>query len=97
MFVNVLLWCLFGLIAGAVAQYIMPGRSPGESATTQGFAITTALGIVGAVIGGYLSSLLFGWDVTGFNLPSFVIAILGALLLLFLYQMMAPPRRRVIR
>jgi uncharacterized membrane protein YeaQ/YmgE (transglycosylase-associated protein family) len=97
MLVNILLWCLFGLIAGAVAQYIMPGRSPGESATAQGFVITTALGIVGAVIGGYLSSLLFGWDVTGFNLPSFAIAILGALLLLFLYQLMAPPRRRVIR
>jgi uncharacterized membrane protein YeaQ/YmgE (transglycosylase-associated protein family) len=97
MIVNFLLWCLFGLIAGAVAQYIMPGRSPGESATAQGFVITTVLGIVGAVVGGYLSSLLFGWDVTGFNLPSFVIAVLGALLLLFLYQMMVPARRRVIR
>ena len=96
MIVNILLWCLFGLIAGAVAQYIMPGRSPGESATVQGFVITTALGIVGAVVGGYLSSLLFGWDVTGFNLPSFAIAIVGALLLLFLYQLMAPARR-VIR
>ncbi len=98
MVLNILLWCLFGLIAGVVAQYIMPGRSPGESADLQGFLITTALGIVGAVIGGYLSSLLFGWDVTGFNLSSLAIAaVLGALLLLFLYQLLVPARRRVIR
>ena len=95
MVVNILLWCLFGLIAGAVAQYIMPGRDLGQSANVQGFLITTALGIVGAVIGGYLSSLLFGWDVTGFNLPSFVIAIVGALVLLFVYRLMAPARRVV--
>ena len=97
MIVNILLWCVFGLIAGAVAQYIMPGRSPGESATAQGFVITTLLGIVGAVIGGFLSSALFGWDVTGFNLRSFVVAVLGALLLLFLYPLIAAPRRRIIR
>jgi uncharacterized membrane protein YeaQ/YmgE (transglycosylase-associated protein family) len=95
MVVNILLWCVFGLIAGAVAQYIMPGRDPGQSANVQGFLITTALGIVGAVIGGYLSSLLFGWDVTGFNLASFVIAIVGALVLLFVYRLMAPARRVV--
>jgi uncharacterized membrane protein YeaQ/YmgE (transglycosylase-associated protein family) len=95
MIVNFLLWCVFGLIAGAVAQYIMPGRDPGQSANAQGFVITTVLGIVGAVIGGYLSSLLFGWDVTGFNLPSFVIAVVGALLLLFLYRQFAPARRVV--
>ena len=95
MVVNILLWCVFGLIAGAVAQYIMPGRDPGQSANVQGFLITTVLGIVGAVIGGYLSSLLFGWDVTGFNLPSFVIAIAGALVLLFLYHLLAPARRAV--
>jgi len=95
MFVNFLLWCLFGLIAGAVAQNIMPGKNLGESATAQGYLITTVLGIIGAVVGGYLSSLLFGWDVTGFNLSSFVIAILGALLLLFLYRLMVPARRTI--
>ena len=96
MIVNILLWCLFGLIAGAVAQYIMPGRDPGQTANVQGFLITTGLGILGAVLGGFLSSRLFGWDVTGFNLPSFVIAIVGALVLLLLYQLLAPTRR-VIR
>ena len=95
MVLNFLLWCLFGLIAGAVAQYIMPGKRPGESADAKGFLITTALGIVGAVIGGYLSSRLFGWDVTGFNLPSFGIAVAGALLLLILYRLLTPSAKRV--
>jgi uncharacterized membrane protein YeaQ/YmgE (transglycosylase-associated protein family) len=96
MLVNLLLWCVFGLIAGAVAQYVMPGRDPGQSANVQGFLITAVLGILGAVIGGFVSSRLFGWDVTGFNLPSFVIAIVGALALLLLYHLIAPARR-VIR
>ena len=95
MIVNFLLWCLFGLIAGVVAQYIMPGKNLGESRNAQGYMITTVLGIIGAVVGGYLSSLLFGWGVTGFNLPSFAIAILGALLLLFLYRLMVPARRTI--
>src|SRR5262249_56294128 len=56
---NVLLWCLFGLIAGVVAQFVMPGRDPGQSANLRGFLITTALGILGAVVGGFLSSRLF--------------------------------------
>jgi uncharacterized membrane protein YeaQ/YmgE (transglycosylase-associated protein family) len=93
MLVNILLWCLFGLIAGAVAQFIMPGRNAGESADMKGFAITTLLGIVGAVVGGYFSSTLFGWDVTGFNVRSFVIAVAGALLLLALYHLMMRSRR----
>ena len=95
MLTNIVLWVLFGLIAGAIAQYIMPGRDPGASANLQGFLITTVLGIVGAVVGGFVSSRLFGWDVTGFNLPSFAIAVGGALLLLFLYHILAPARRMV--
>jgi uncharacterized membrane protein YeaQ/YmgE (transglycosylase-associated protein family) len=87
MVTNFLLWCLFGLIAGAVAQFIMPGKDPGQSADPKGFVITILLGIVGAVVGGWLSSQMFGWDVTGFNLSSFVIAIVGALLLLILYRL----------
>jgi uncharacterized membrane protein YeaQ/YmgE (transglycosylase-associated protein family) len=93
MVLNLLLWIVFGLIAGAVAQFLMPGRDVGQSANARGFLITTLLGIVGAVVGGYLSSVLFGWDVTGFNLPSFAIAIGGALLLLFVYRLVAPARR----
>src|SRR5262245_19325455 len=89
MILNFVLWCLFGLIAGAIAQFIMPGRDPGQSANPAGFAITIVLGIVGAAVGGYLSSQLFGWNVTGFNVPSLVVAVGGALVLLILYRLLA--------
>jgi uncharacterized membrane protein YeaQ/YmgE (transglycosylase-associated protein family) len=95
MLLNILLWCLFGLIAGAIAQFIMPGRDPGQSADVKGFAVTTILGIIGAVLGGWLSHALFGWDLTGFNLQSFAIAIGGALLLLLLYRLLMGGPRRV--
>jgi uncharacterized membrane protein YeaQ/YmgE (transglycosylase-associated protein family) len=87
MLVNILLWALFGLIAGAIAKFLMPGRSPGGSELS-GWFITILLGIGGALVGGYLSSRLFAWDVTGFNLRSFAIAIGGAMLLLFLYRLL---------
>jgi uncharacterized membrane protein YeaQ/YmgE (transglycosylase-associated protein family) len=93
MVVNILLWALFGLIAGAVAQFIMPGKDPGQSADPKGFLITILIGIAGAMVGGFVSSRLFGWDVTGFNLPSFVVAIGGALVLLLLYRLVASGKR----
>jgi uncharacterized membrane protein YeaQ/YmgE (transglycosylase-associated protein family) len=80
MLLNVVLWCLFGLIAGAIAKFLMPGRDPA------GFITTIVLGVVGAFLGGFIGSKLFNWDVTGFNLPSFVVAICGALLVLVIYR-----------
>ena len=91
---NVLTWCVFGLIAGAVAKFIMPGKDPGGTFNLRGFVITTLIGLGGALVGGFISSHLFGWDVTGFNLPSFGIAIAGALLLLILYRLVVPAARR---
>jgi uncharacterized membrane protein YeaQ/YmgE (transglycosylase-associated protein family) len=88
MILNFVLWCLFGLIAGAIAQFLMPGKDPGQASTPLGFVITTMLGIIGAVAGGFLSSRLFNWDVTGFNVPSLAIAIGGALVLLVLYRVL---------
>ena len=88
MLMNILLWCLFGLIAGVIAKFIMPGKDPG------GMIATILLGIAGAVLGGFLSSQLFNLDVTGFNLPSFGIAIAGALLVLILYRLMTGSARR---
>jgi uncharacterized membrane protein YeaQ/YmgE (transglycosylase-associated protein family) len=96
MVVNILLWCLFGLIAGAIAQFIMPGKDPGQSNDPKGYLITILLGIAGAVVGGFVSSSLFGWDVTGFNLPSFGIAVAGALLVLWLYRLATGSTRRVV-
>jgi uncharacterized membrane protein YeaQ/YmgE (transglycosylase-associated protein family) len=93
MVVNILLWCLFGLIAGAVAQFLMPGKAVGGTSNVKGLAITIVLGILGAVVGGFLASTLFNWDVTGFNVRSFLVAVLGALLLLVLYRMVMAGRK----
>jgi len=92
MLMNILLWCLFGLLAGAVAQLLMPGKGPGQARSARGFITTTVLGILGAVLGGFISSQLFTWDVTGFNLPSFAIAVCGALLLLVIYRLVMAGR-----
>ena len=79
---GILAWIIFGLIAGALAKFIMPGDDPG------GFIVTTIIGIVGAVIGGFIAVQL-GWgDVTGFDVRSFVIAIVDALILLFGYRLL---------
>jgi uncharacterized membrane protein YeaQ/YmgE (transglycosylase-associated protein family) len=69
-------WVVFGLLAGFLAKFLMPGKQGG------GFILTTILGILGACLGGYVGTRL-GWgDVTGFNLPSFGLAVGGALSLL---------------
>ena len=76
-----IVWIILGLVAGILAKWIMPGRDPG------GFIVTIVIGIVGALVGGFISVKLGFGDVTGFNLPSILIAVLGAMLLLFLYRM----------
>ena len=77
---GILSWIVFGLLAGAVAKLIMPGRDPG------GWIITMALGIAGAFVGGWIGTAL-GWgSITGFNGGSFLTAVVGALILLALYR-----------
>jgi uncharacterized membrane protein YeaQ/YmgE (transglycosylase-associated protein family) len=82
---GILAWILFGLVVGIIAKLLMPGRDPG------GFIITILIGIVGAVLGGFIGRAL------GFYGPNesagWIISILGAMLLLFLYRMIARPRR----
>lgn len=80
---GILAWIIFGLIAGVVAKFLMPGSDPG------GFVITILIGIAGAFIGGYLGSLLLGVEVTGFNVSSLLIAIAGSILLLWIYRVVA--------
>jgi len=74
---GILSWILMGLVVGALAKFIMPGKDPG------GLVITVLLGIAGAFVGGFLGSLLGLGGFTGFNLGSIVLATAGALLLLW--------------
>jgi uncharacterized membrane protein YeaQ/YmgE (transglycosylase-associated protein family) len=71
-------WILFGLLVGIVAKFLMPGRDPG------GFVLTAGLGIVGALVGGFIGGAM-GWygpaDPVGF-----VVAVLGAILVLAVYR-----------
>ena len=78
-------WKLIGLVAGILGKMIMPGKDPG------GFIVTILIGIVGAVIGGFIGTQLGFGSVIGFNLPSIGIAILGALVLLLVLRLV---RRR---
>ncbi len=77
---GILSWIGFGLIAGALAKRIMPGKDPG------GIVVTILLGIGGAIIGGFIASLLGLGTFSRFNLWSLLVAVGGALLLLFGYR-----------
>jgi uncharacterized membrane protein YeaQ/YmgE (transglycosylase-associated protein family) len=79
---GILSWIVFGLIAGALAKLIMPGDDPG------GVIITIIIGIVGAIIGGFVAVLLGYDDITGFDFRSFVVAIVGGLVLLGGYRLL---------
>ena len=92
MIVNLLVWALFGLLAGVVAKFI--GKQP-ERSDPMGIVFTILLGIAGALIGGFVASQLFNWDINTFSIGGFVVAVLGALLLLFVYGLVMSARRSV--
>ena len=77
---GILSWIIFGLIAGILAKWIMPDKDSG------GFFMTILLGIVGAVLGGWISTLFGFGIVDGFNFGSFVVAVIGAIVVLFIYR-----------
>lgn len=84
-------WIIFGLIAGAIAKLLMPGRDPG------GWIVTMLLGIAGAVVGGWIGSLL--WHSSGVNdwsIGSFALAIVGAIILLAIYRMIVGRRKGTV-
>jgi uncharacterized membrane protein YeaQ/YmgE (transglycosylase-associated protein family) len=71
-------WIIFGLVVGVVAKFLMPGRDPG------GFVITAILGIVGALLGGFLGRAM-GWYRDG-DAVGFVVAVIGSIIVLALYR-----------
>ena len=84
---GILGWILFGLVVGVIAKLLMPGRDPG------GFILTVLLGIVGAVLGGWMGRAL---NLYGPGEPAgFVMATIGAIVVLALYRMATGRRRPV--
>ena len=80
---GILSWIIFGLIAGSLARWLTPGKGP------KGCLVTIGLGIAGAVVGGFLGTQLGFGTVAGFDLRSFIIAVIGAALLLAGYQLLS--------
>ena len=85
---GIISWIVVGLIAGALGKLIMPGDDPG------GIIVTILIGMVGAVIGGFVVGLLGGTGATGFNIWSILVATLGAIILLAIYRVFAGGRGR---
>ena len=80
---GILTWIVLGLVAGFLAKLLMPGQGPA------GFVLTILLGIVGALVGGYLGSHFLEWgDVTGFDLRTVRLAVGGAVLVLLVYGLL---------
>ena len=84
---DMLLWIVFGLVVGLVAKLIMPGHDPG------GILLTIVLGIVGALLGGWVGRVL-GLYREG-EAAGFIMAVVGAVILLALYRLITPYRNRL--
>jgi uncharacterized membrane protein YeaQ/YmgE (transglycosylase-associated protein family) len=83
---NIIGWILFGLVVGAIAKFLMPGRDPG------GWIVTILLGIAGSFVGGFLATTLLGSDQPA---AGWIGSIIGAMVLLFIYRLIVG-RRRVV-
>ena len=78
---GILSWIFLGLVAGALAKFIMPGKDPG------GIFVTILIGILGGVVGGYLGTFMGLGKIESFDLGGILIATAGAILLLVTYRM----------
>ncbi|HET8787729.1 MAG TPA: GlsB/YeaQ/YmgE family stress response membrane protein [Actinomycetes bacterium] len=87
-------WIVLGLLAGIIAKAILPGNDPG------GMIVTIIIGIVGAILGGFLAQVLFGRNTVDefFDISTWLTAIIGAIILLVIYRLAVGRggRRRVI-
>ena len=79
--INFIAWLIVGLIAGALARLIMPGRDP------MGIIATILLGIVGSIIGGLVSWAIWGSSTRGFQPGGLLLSILGAIIVLWIWRM----------
>ena len=82
---NIIAWVILGLIAGAIAKAIYPGTQGG------GFLATTGLGIMGAVVGGYLGKMFLGTGggaSAAFSIPSIALAVVGAIVVIFIWGLL---------
>jgi uncharacterized membrane protein YeaQ/YmgE (transglycosylase-associated protein family) len=80
---------IIGLIVGAIAKLLMPGRDPG------GFIVTMLLGVAGALLAGFLGRAM-GWYETTNSGPGIIASVLGAMLLLLLYRVFTGRRRTTV-
>ncbi|GAB3416248.1 GlsB/YeaQ/YmgE family stress response membrane protein [Niabella aquatica] len=77
---EILSWVIFGLIAGIIAKALHPGKDPG------GWIITIIIGIAGAFLGGWIGNII-GWgEPSNFSIRSFILAVVGSLILLWVYS-----------
>ncbi|MFZ1527301.1 MAG: GlsB/YeaQ/YmgE family stress response membrane protein [Ferruginibacter sp.] len=83
---GIISWIVFGLIAGAIAKFLHKGDDPG------GWIVTILIGIAGAIVGGFLTKSLLGWESQGWNLKSLISAVGGAFILLVLYRLITNKR-----
>lgn len=82
-------WIVLGLAAGAIAKLILPGTQGG------GWLITLILGVVGALLGGFIASAIFGIGLEGFfSIQTWLIAIGGAIVVLLIYGLVTRGSRR---
>jgi uncharacterized membrane protein YeaQ/YmgE (transglycosylase-associated protein family) len=77
---SILYWIIFGFIVGTIANLISPG-------TRGGIIKSVLLGIVGAIVGGYLGQRFFNVGITGFNIKSFVVAVAGSLVVILVSRL----------
>jgi uncharacterized membrane protein YeaQ/YmgE (transglycosylase-associated protein family) len=85
---GIIAFIILGLLAGAIAKALLPGDDPG------GFIVTTIIGVVGAILGGFLAGVLFDADPMDefFDISSWLTAIVGAIILLVIYRMVVGRR-----
>ena len=79
---DLLVWAALGLVAGWLARFLMPGRAQG------GVLLTIVLGLVGALVGGFIGVQFNLGHVSGFNLASIILSVGGAVLVLFIYSLL---------